>query len=107
MRPRGRNAQRASLRRELLRLAALADSGALDGARVVLDREGRLRALPSVRGERDERALRAVLRLLAAIGDGRGIEVAARETCATLGLRAPRDAAVMLAAMTLDEEKKR
>lgn len=107
MRPRGRNAQRATLRRELLRLAALADSGALDGARVVLDREGRLRALPSVRGERDERALRAVLRLLAAVGERRGIEGAAQDACAALGLRAPEDAAVMLAAMMDDERSKR
>lgn len=107
MRPRGRNAQRATLRRELLRLAALADSGALDGARVILDREGRLRALPSARSERDERALRAVLRLLAAVGESRGIEEAARDACAALGLRAPADAAVMLAAMAEDERNRR
>ncbi len=99
--PRSRDAQRATLRRQLLGLLRDLEAGALDGATVIVARGESERRLERVRSDRDERALRSVLALLAKLAsarDLRDIVGEVRDVCGSLGLRSPADAQEMLRA---------
>ena len=97
--PRSREAQRCALRRQLFGLLRDLEEGSLDGATITVARGESERRLERVRSDRDERALRAVLRLLAAMMSARELSALAtevEEACAALGLRSPGDAQEML-----------
>lgn len=102
--PRSRDAQRATLRRQLLAALSDLEDGALDGAVITIARGESARRLERVRSDRDERALRAVLRLLAAMQTATnlaGLAGEVEEACAALGLRTPADAQEMLRAWSM------
>ena len=108
--PKSRDAQRATLRRQIGGLMRDLEAGMLDGVTISIARGESDRRLERVRSDRDERALHAILELLARLAiakDLRDIVNEVAEVCLSLGMRNPADAQEILRAWSYSQTPRR